>query len=85
MFWMGCVLRLYRPKFRRDGKTWHRSEEWYKFVDPVEHLKGYGIMKYLRVVPPEEMAAREEEKKKKLEETEARRKEKSATKQKSKK
>jgi hypothetical protein len=62
----------------KDGKTWHSSAEWYKFVDPVERLKGYGIMKYLRVVPPEEMAAREEEQKKKMEEREARRKEKLA-------
>lgn len=58
----------------KDGKTWYSSAEWYKFVDPVEHLKGYGIMKYLRVVPPEEMAAREEEKNKKMEEKQARRK-----------
>jgi len=69
----------------KDGKTWYSSAEWYKFVDPVEHLKEYGIMKHLRVVPPEEMAAREEEKKKKIEEREARRKEKLAMKQKSKK
>ena len=34
----------------RDGKTWVRSEPWYKFVDPHEHLKGYRIMKHLRVV-----------------------------------
>lgn len=41
----------------RDGKTWHRSEPWYRFVDPKEHLKGYKIMDYLKVTkeekPPE--------------------------------
>jgi len=30
-----------------DGKIWHHSEPWYKFVDPFEHLKDYGIMKYM--------------------------------------
>lgn len=55
----------------KDGKTWHRSEEWYKFVDPFKHLKGYKIMDHMRVVPPEEMAAREEEKKKKWEQKQA--------------
>ncbi len=69
----------------KDGQTWHRSEEWYKFVDPKEHLKGYKIMDYLRVVPPEEMAAREEEKKKKWEEKQVRRKEKAEAKLKRKK
>ncbi len=34
----------------KDGKTWHRSEPWYKFVNPHEHLKGYKIMDHLRVV-----------------------------------
>ena len=33
----------------RAGKTWHRSEPWYCFVDPREHLKGFGIISYLRV------------------------------------
>jgi len=55
----------------KDGKTWHRVEEWYKFVDPFKHLKGYKIMEHMRVVPPEEMAAREEEKKKKWEQKQA--------------
>lgn len=36
-------------KETRDGKDWHHSEPWYKFVDPREHLKGYGIMNYLKV------------------------------------
>ncbi|GEM_PF-489136 len=58
----------------KDGQTWHRSEEWYKFVNPKEHLKGYKIMDHLRVVPAEEMAAREEAEKKKREEKLARRK-----------
>lgn len=57
----------------KDGKTWMRMEEWYKFVDPFKHLKGYKIMEHMRVVPPEEMAAREEEKKRKWEEKQARR------------
>lgn len=60
----------------KDGKTWHSTAEWYKFVDPVEHLKGYKIMNHLRVVPPEEMAEREAAEKKKLEERQIRRKEK---------
>jgi hypothetical protein len=34
----------------KDGKKWHHSESWYKFVDPHEHLKGYKIMNYLQVV-----------------------------------
>lgn len=33
-----------------DGKNWFHSEPWYRFVDPKEHLKGYKIMNYLRVV-----------------------------------
>ena len=37
----------------KDGKTWHHMEEWYKFVDPFKHLKGYKIMDYMRVVPAE--------------------------------
>ena len=37
----------------KDGQTWHRSEPWYRFVDPHEHLKGYRIMDYLRVVEAE--------------------------------
>ncbi len=65
---------------KKDGKTWHRMEPWYRFVDPFKYLKGYGIMKHMRVVPPEEVAAREaeekrrwEEKRKKSEEMRARR------------
>jgi hypothetical protein len=59
--------------FEREGETWHRSEEWYKFVNPFDHLKGYRIMDYMRVIPPEEMAARDEEEKKKAEERRVRR------------
>lgn len=33
----------------KDGKEWHRLEEWYKFVDPHKHLKGYKIMDFLKV------------------------------------
>lgn len=58
----------------KDVKTWHHSEPWYRFVDPMEYLKDYGIIKHMRVVPPEEMAAREEEKKRKWEEKQERKK-----------
>lgn len=34
--------------FEKDGKTWHRVEPWYRFVDPREHLKGYKILDYLQ-------------------------------------
>ncbi len=34
----------------KDGKTWHRLEPWYRFVNPYEHLAGYKIMDYLRFV-----------------------------------
>lgn len=57
---------------KKDGKVWHNSEPWYRFVDPFEYLKGYKIMDHMRIVPPEEMAAREAEKKKKQEERQAR-------------
>jgi hypothetical protein len=33
----------------KDGKTWHRSEPWWKFVDPKKHLKDYKIINHLRV------------------------------------
>lgn len=33
----------------KDGQIWFRSEPWYKFVDPTEHLKDYRIMDFLRV------------------------------------
>lgn len=50
-------------KERKDGKDYHTSYEWYRFVDPFVHLKGYKIMDYMRIVPEEEMKAREEAKK----------------------
>lgn len=31
-------------KEEKDGQTWYRSEPWYRFVDPHEHLKGYKIL-----------------------------------------
>lgn len=63
-----------RPvKTRKDGKDWFSTQKWYEFLDPFEHLKGYKIMDYMRIVPPEEMKAREEEKKRKWEEKRARR------------
>ena len=34
-------------KETRDGKDWYRSEPWYRFGDPYEHLKGYKILEYL--------------------------------------
>lgn len=37
----------------KDGKTWHRMEPWYRFVNPFEHLKGYKIMDHLRFVEAE--------------------------------
>lgn len=37
-------------KETKDGKDWYHSEPWYRFVDPREHLKGYGIMDYLKIV-----------------------------------
>lgn len=38
---------------KEDGSVWHRSEPWYRFVDPFEHLKGYKIMDYMKVTEPE--------------------------------
>ena len=38
---------------REDG-TWHRSEPWYRFCNPHEHLKGYGIIEYLQFIEKEE-------------------------------
>jgi hypothetical protein len=36
-------------KEERDGKTYYRSEEWYKFVkDPIKALGGYKIANYLK-------------------------------------
>ena len=37
----------------KDGKTWHRMEPWYRFVDPYVHLKGYKIMGHLKFTTPE--------------------------------
>jgi hypothetical protein len=37
-------------KETKDGKDWYHSEPWYRFVDPIEALKGYKIINYLRVV-----------------------------------
>ena len=57
----------------KDGKEYYQMHPWYHFGDPREHLKGYRIMDYLRIVPSEEVKAREEEKKRKWEEKQARR------------
>ena len=57
---------------RKDGKDWFTTAEWYQFVDPFEHLKGYKIMDHMRVVPPEEVKARKEAEQKKREEKIAR-------------
>lgn len=32
----------------KDGQKWYRSEPWFRFVDPFEHLKDYRIMEYMR-------------------------------------
>lgn len=34
-------------KVEKEDGAWYRSEPWYKFVDPHEHLKGYKIMEHL--------------------------------------
>lgn len=60
---------------REKGKDWITTRNWYQFVDPFKHLKGYKIMNYMRVVPPEEMKAREEEEKKNWEEKRKKREE----------
>jgi hypothetical protein len=52
---------------------WSHQEPWYKFFEPFEHLKGYKIMDYMRLVPPEEMAERKAEEDRKREEKRARR------------
>ena len=67
------LLKGSSVKERINGKDWSHIEPWYRFVDPFKHLKGYRIMRYLRIVPPEEMKAREEAEKKKLEEKQVRR------------
>lgn len=36
-------------KETKDGQEYFHLEPWYRFVDPLEHLKDYGIVKYLRV------------------------------------
>ncbi|KND50519.1 MAG: hypothetical protein AB202_02615 [Parcubacteria bacterium C7867-007] len=51
-----------------NGEKRQRLYPWYRFVDPFEHLKDYGIIKHMRVVPEDEMREREEAKKKKEEE-----------------
>ncbi len=44
---------------KKDGKIWTHHEPWYRFVDPFEYLKDYGIIKHMRVVSEEEMKERE--------------------------
>jgi hypothetical protein len=39
---------------KEGGKEWFRLEPWYRFVDPLEHLKGYKIMDYLKFTNNEE-------------------------------
>lgn len=36
-------------KEMRDGQEWCGLEPWYKFVDPKEYLKGYGIVEYIKI------------------------------------
>ena len=40
---------------KEDGKEWFHSEPWYRFVDPLEHLKGYRIMNYLSFTSKEKI------------------------------
>lgn len=35
-------------RFEKDGQTWHRSEPWYRFVDPFEYLKNFKIVDYMQ-------------------------------------
>ena len=67
------ILKSHSVSEVKNGETWSHMEPWYRFVDPFKHLKNYGIIKHMRVVPPEEMKAREEVEKKKWEEKRARR------------
>lgn len=48
------LVESHSVKEVRDDGDWYHTEPWYKFVDPHEHLKGYKIMDYLRVVTAEE-------------------------------
>jgi hypothetical protein len=48
-------------KETKDGKDWYRSEPWYRFFDPQEHLKGYKIMNYLKVTHGEGEEIRKKE------------------------
>jgi len=48
------LVESHSVKEVRNGEDWYHSEPWYKFADPYEHLKGYKIMDYLRIVPIEE-------------------------------
>ena len=44
-----------------NGRTWHRMEPWYKCVkNPNDHLKGYKIMDYIKIVNLEEEKAKNE-------------------------
>ncbi|MBP9842645.1 MAG: hypothetical protein KBC62_01430 [Candidatus Pacebacteria bacterium] len=61
------LLESKRGKTIEDGKEVVRHHPWYCFGDPMEIIKDYKIVNYLRVVPPEEMEAREAEKKRKWE------------------
>ncbi len=62
------LLEGKRVRYIDGGKEYVATRKWYEIQDPMEHLKDYEIMKYLRVIPPEEMKAREEAKKRKWEE-----------------
>lgn len=56
------LLESKRGKTIEDGKEVVRHHPWYCFGDPMEIIKDYKIVNYLRVVPPEEMAQRDKEK-----------------------
>ena len=39
----------------KDGKEWHTSEPWYRFVGAIERVKDYGIMKLFKIVQDEKV------------------------------
>jgi len=48
------MLKSQMVKETKDGKDSYHLEPWYKFVDPVKHLKGYKIMNHLKVTHGEQ-------------------------------
>jgi len=56
------LLESKRGKLPEQGENESRLYPWYCFGDPMETIKDYKIVNYLRIVPPEEMERREKEK-----------------------